>query len=88
MIISTIGTVINVTSVNFQSINSIDTKEPIKVTDSVIKEIRLSTTADCKAATSLVRLLIITPVLRRSKYDKDNRCKCLKIASRTSMITR
>ena len=46
MMISTIGTVINVTSVNFQSMSNMETKEPIKVTDSVIRDIRLSTTAD------------------------------------------
>ena len=67
IITSTTGTVIKVTSVNFQSISSIDTREPISVTDSVIKEIKLSTTAVWSAATSLVRLLMITPVLRRSK---------------------
>ena len=67
IITKTTGTVIKVTNVNFQSMRSIDTKEPISVTDSVIKEIKLSTTAVCNAATSFVRLLMITPVLRRSK---------------------
>ena len=45
------------------------------VMSSWTKELRLPAMAVCKAVTSLVRLLMILPVLCLSKYDRDRVCK-------------
>ena len=64
-----------VSRVSFQFSTSIETREPMRMTDSCTKDIRLPAMAVCSAVTSFVRLLMIFPVLRRSKYDSDKICR-------------
>ena len=75
IVTTTRGTMTRVSKVSFQFSTIMDTRDPMRITDSWTKEIRLPAMAVCNAVTSFVRLLMILPVLRRSKYDSDKICR-------------